>query len=94
MTLPVFDDSADVAYQREQRKTNLMFAGDGARLRILRIDHVFSSDDTPESDDPRGYGFPNEGSPLSCPTPFNRVLVPGMDFRRREESRPSAEARY
>lgn len=94
MTLPVLDDSADVAYQRRHRKMNLMFAGAGARLRILRIDHVFSSNEAPDSDEPRGYGFENDGRPLSCPIPFIRVFVPGIDLRRREESKVSEEARY
>ncbi|KAJ9124270.1 hypothetical protein QFC22_001070 [Naganishia vaughanmartiniae] len=84
MTLPVFDDSAEVPYHSMQRKMNLIVDGGGARLRSQE-----RSSELPNGIvDCAKYFDPYDGSVPPRATP-STVSFPGIDLRRLDDSRLS-----
>jgi hypothetical protein len=88
MTLPVFDESAEVPYHSMHKKMNLIVAGGGASLRIQER----SSKVVKTPDDWAGYLDPYDGSVPPSATP-SISSCPGIDLRRLEDSRLSVAFR-
>lgn len=82
ITLPVFDESAEVPYHSMHRRMNLIVAGGGARLRIQ--ERFSEPVNDPVTCD--GYLDPYDGRLPPSATP-SIVPCSGIDLRRLDDSR-------